>query len=159
MDRDEFGSFYERTAPALRRYLARVAGSVDLADDLMQEAFIRVIDAAPAGEAHRRAYLYRTATNLVMDHFRANRRERAGLLSWFRSTPAAFEPSEAASDVERAFQSLNVRERALLWLAHVEGATHEEIAGVLGLRAKSVRVLLFRARRRMAEFLENGGRR
>jgi RNA polymerase sigma-70 factor, ECF subfamily len=162
--REEFAVFYQQTAPALRRYLARISANADLADDLLQEAYIRLIHAAPAGDAHRRAYLYRTATNLVLDHFRAVRRERIGLGIWKWWRPVAVMPCEPATGVERIFQLLNVRERALLWLAYVEEATHAEIAVALGLGEKSVRVLLFRARRRMERLLrehnvDSGGQR
>ena len=47
--------------------------------------------------------------------------------------------------------------RALLWLAHVEGSSHDEIADAIGVKAKSVRVLLFRARKRLAEILTKHG--
>jgi RNA polymerase sigma-70 factor (ECF subfamily) len=45
------------------------------------------------------------------------------------------------------------RERQLLWLAHAEGYSHREIAQVTGLAATSIRLLLFRARRRLARIL------
>jgi RNA polymerase sigma-70 factor (ECF subfamily) len=48
---------------------------------------------------------------------------------------------------------LKVRERQLLWLAYVEGSNHKEIAQLTGLRHKSVRLLLFRARRRLADLI------
>ena len=153
MSREEFALFYQQTAPALRRYLSRISANPDLADDLLQEAYIRLIHAAPAGEAERRGYLYRTATNLVLDHFRAARRERIGLAFWKRWTRVVAEPRDPATGVERAFQLLSVRERALLWLAYVEEATHAEIAAALGFGEKSVRVLLFRARRKMKRVL------
>ena len=152
MSREEFAAFYQQTAPALRRYLARIAGNADLADDLLQEAYIRLIHAAPEGGTQRRAYLYRTATNLAADHFRASRRERIGLGLWKWRQPVAVAPREPAG-VEQAFAELKVRERALLWLAYVEGATHAEIAAALGCGQRSVRVLLFRARRRMEGLL------
>ena len=56
-----------------------------------------------------------------------------------------------ATDVERVFALLSIRERSLLWLAYVEGATHAEIARALDCGEKSVRVLLFRARKKMEE--------
>jgi RNA polymerase sigma-70 factor (ECF subfamily) len=49
--------------------------------------------------------------------------------------------------------NLKPREREILWLAYAEGASYKEIAGVLGLRAPSVRVLLFRARQKMLKLL------
>jgi DNA-directed RNA polymerase specialized sigma24 family protein len=153
MSREEFAAFYQRTAPALRGYLSRIAANRDLADDLLQEAYIRLIHAAPAGEAPRRAYLYRTATNLTVDHFRAARRERIGLQFWKRWQPVAVARRDPPAGVERVFQLLNVRERALLWLAYVEEAAHAEIAAALGCGERSVRVLLFRARRKMERLL------
>ena len=45
-----------------------------------------------------------------------------------------------------------------LWLAYVEGATHREIASATGLRELSVRVLLARARRKLATLVRQGGR-
>ena len=53
----------------------------------------------------------------------------------------------------RAFGQLKIRERQLLWLAYVEGSNHKEIAEATGLRHASVRPLLFRARRRLANLI------
>ena len=43
MDSDAFAGFYQRSAPALRAYLARVSGNPALADDLMQESYLRFL--------------------------------------------------------------------------------------------------------------------
>jgi RNA polymerase sigma factor (sigma-70 family) len=56
-------------------------------------------------------------------------------------------------DVIRALDRLKPRERSLLWLAYVQGFSHEEIAAQLGLRTGSVKALLFRARRRLVAVL------
>jgi RNA polymerase sigma-70 factor (ECF subfamily) len=54
---------------------------------------------------------------------------------------------------------LSPRDRQMLWLAYVEGASHREIAKALGLRAASIRSMLFRARQRLAEQLKARGLR
>jgi RNA polymerase sigma-70 factor (ECF subfamily) len=54
-------------------------------------------------------------------------------------------------------RELTPRERQLLWLAYVEGMSHGEIAAAVGLKSGSIRPLLFRARRRMAEVLRGRG--
>jgi RNA polymerase sigma-70 factor (ECF subfamily) len=49
---------------------------------------------------------------------------------------------------------LKPRERALLWLAYAQGSSHAEIAGMLGLKTGSIKLLLFRARRKLAGLLQ-----
>ena len=59
-----------------------------------------------------------------------------------------------AADVRRAFGRLKPRERSLLWLAYAHGSSHSEIADVLGLKTGSIKLLLFRARRKLAAALQ-----
>jgi len=59
--------------------------------------------------------------------------------------------------VRAALAKVKPRERQLLWLAYVEGFSHHEIAHATGLRSASVRLLLFRARRRLATMLGSVG--
>jgi len=61
-------------------------------------------------------------------------------------------------DLARSMARLKPRERDLLWLAYAQGSSHKEIAETLGLKAASIKLLLFRARRRLAGLLREGGR-
>jgi RNA polymerase sigma-70 factor (ECF subfamily) len=61
------------------------------------------------------------------------------------------------SGVEKALGGLGVRDRAILWMAYVDGASHQEIADAVGVGTASVKVILFRARKRMAEALAGLG--
>jgi RNA polymerase sigma-70 factor, ECF subfamily len=56
-------------------------------------------------------------------------------------------------DMIRVFRQLKPQQRQMMWLAYVEGADHREIASALGVREGSVRVLLHRARRKLAALL------
>jgi RNA polymerase sigma-70 factor (ECF subfamily) len=156
MDEDAFRAFYDRTAPALWGYLSRISGNRQLAEDLLQEAYFRLLKSRDAfeSEAHRRNYLYRIATNLVRD---IHRSRTIPMLS--RRVEEADVPSEDAmperrADIQRALGRLKPRERALLWLAYAQGSSHTEIARVLGVKTASIKLLLFRARRKMAALLE-----
>ncbi len=158
MDEAEFHVFYERTACALRAYLTRACGDPALGDDLLQESYLRFLRAGFVGESHghRKNYLFRIATNLLRDHFR-RRRPEVELLQE-REVEAHHEPDpHVRSDVGRALAELSVKDRQMLWLAYAEGASHREIAAVLGLRTASIRSMLFRARRRLVEKLAEGG--
>lgn len=158
MDQGEFTAFYDETAVALRGYIRRVSGESEPADDLLQETYLRFLRAQPAvaDRAAMKAYLYKTATAAIYDRWRNRRRER---LWWVRQAkpPAPPPPAAGTGDVTRCFEKLKPRERALLWLAYVEGCSHSEIAAALGLAEKSVKVLLFRARRNLESVLSQNG--
>jgi RNA polymerase sigma-70 factor (ECF subfamily) len=158
MDEEAFRGFYERTARALRGYLLRVSGDASVADDLLQESYYRFLRARGQyeGEAHRRNTLFRIATNLLHDRRRHAR--HTPVFTAVEAEPVDPRPSVAdsaaeATDLRRAMAHLKPRERELLWLAYAQGSTHREIAQCLGLRTGSVKLLLFRARRRLAALL------
>jgi RNA polymerase sigma-70 factor (ECF subfamily) len=158
MDDEAFNGFHQRTARPLWTYLARVSGSRSLADDLLQESYLRFLCARNAGtdEESRRRYLFRIASNLLRDHWR---RPVAAALD---DLPESLFTAPGSRDSERmdsqailgpALAQMKPRERQLLWLAYAEGSTHREIAEITGLGAPSIRLLLFRARRKMARLL------
>ena len=159
MDSDAFAGFYERSARSLWAYLARVSGDPALADDLMQESFVRFLCAERAmqmadGEVACRRYLFRIATNLLRDYWR---RPRAASIDEIPEELFAAKSDGSHSDsvamLAPAMQQMKPRERQLLWLAHAEGYSHREIAEVTGLASASIRLLLFRARYKMARLL------
>jgi RNA polymerase sigma-70 factor, ECF subfamily len=158
MDHDAFAGFYQRSAPGLHAYLARVSGNPALAEDLMQESYLRFLCATwpEGGEVNCRRYLFRIATNLLRDYWR---RPRAASID---DVPARLLTSRDATSrvhaqaaLDPALARMRPRDRQLLWLAHAEGYSHREIAEITGLGAASVRLLLFRARRKMARMLRD----
>jgi RNA polymerase sigma-70 factor (ECF subfamily) len=60
---------------------------------------------------------------------------------------------QQSTDLTRALSLLKPRERELLWLAYAQGETHRDIAASLGLKTSSIKLLLFRARRKLAALL------
>ena len=104
-----------------------------------------------------RPYLYKIATNLVYKRFHKTRYETQSEVDETKQGEAAIRFSESI-EMSQIFSKLNKRERALLWLAYVEGYEHKEIAEILGVNSLSVRVLLFRARRQLATHLEVEGK-
>ena len=155
MNQDNFREFYLKTAPALRGYAARCCGSKELAEDIMQEAFLRFLRTAPSDmeEQAMKGYLYRTVDSLLVDHWRRwKRNQRWSLEMLFRREPPPDHSKD--HDMTEAFRGLKPQQRSLLWLAYVEGFDHREIAEAAGVKEKSVKVLLFRARKALAAILE-----
>jgi RNA polymerase sigma-70 factor (ECF subfamily) len=162
MDSDLFAGFYGRSARPLWAYLARVSSDPALADDLMQESFVRYLCAAlPAslaeeGEVAARRYLFRIATNLLRDHWRRPHASSIDdLPEEFFAQTASSAQSDSQAILGPALAQMRPRDRQLLWLAHAEGYSHREIAEVTGLGSASIRLLLFRARRKIARLLQN----
>jgi RNA polymerase sigma-70 factor (ECF subfamily) len=157
LSREQFEQFYNRTAPALRAYIRRVSGNAGAADDLLQEAYVRMLNAPPLTHQQRKSYLYRAATNLITDYHRAQFRQRR----WWERNPPSREAAHSRpglkTDVDRLFQLITPQERALLWLAYVEGEDHREIAAALRVKEKSVKVLLHRTRVKMEKILQLHG--
>lgn len=157
MENEAFAGFYARSARPLWAYLARVSADPALADDLMQESYVRFLcaEGAPSlatdGEAAARLYLFRIGTNLLRDYWRKPR------TASIEEIPEEFFAARGRSDaqilLEPALRQMKPRERQMLWLAHAEGYSHREIAQVMGLSTTSIRLLLFRARRKIAALL------
>lgn len=158
MDESAFRDLYARTARPIWAYLARSCGNGALADDLLQETYFRMIRSGfkPESDDHAKNFLFRVASNLIKDHFRAAKRT---------PLPLEIDPeieggqrgSALSADVQRVLSEMKPRERQLLWLGHVERFSHKEIAQIMGLKAGSIRLLLFRARKKLAEKLRSAG--
>lgn len=151
MDEAAFRALYDRTARPLWAYLLRISGDRDVVDDLLQESYCRFLSAQlpQMNHAESKSYLFRIATNLMNDRWR----QRKLITTLDEVEQVTEEHLEARAQMRQAFLLLKPRERQLLWLAYVEGSSHREIAGMTGLRATSIRLLLFRARRRLAGVL------
>ncbi len=160
IDEQAFHVLYRRTAAGLRAYAARVLGNATDADDIVQESYLRLVRSPPATNDPQqlRAFLFRVASRLIVDHWRRGRHEsgRPDESADTRGAPGPDIPLRL--DMARVFEQLNPQQRQLMWLAYVEGADHREIAAALGLRERSVRVLLHRTRHKLAQLLREGGR-
>jgi RNA polymerase sigma-70 factor (ECF subfamily) len=148
------GEFYQRHVRSLWTYVYRVTINAADADDIVQEAFLRLFQAerTPSDDEGLRRYLFRIAGNLIADRWRKQGRDD-------RHAVLHQGPESAARDLDvaRIFSELKPRERALLWLAYVEEDTHADIAASLRLGRASVKVMLSRARGRLRDLLKARG--
>ncbi|HEY2364667.1 MAG TPA: RNA polymerase sigma factor [Candidatus Angelobacter sp.] len=72
----DFEAFYSRTARTLHGYLCRLCGDSATADEVLQETYIRMLNAPAMDDLPRKGYLYKTATNLLRDRWRKQKREQ-----------------------------------------------------------------------------------
>jgi RNA polymerase sigma factor (sigma-70 family) len=146
-------SWFEQMVKTLGRPAMKFANvlvhDVDLAEEIVQEAFARAWAApnTPSPEVEFRRYLYRIITNLAHDYYRRQSR-RAAIQA---PDHAALNPVEMvekrAGDeaMRRALRVLGLRERQAIYLRYFEDLSFAETARIMGARQGSVRVLVFRA--------------
>ncbi len=154
----DYDALFRRVYPSLFRYLHRLTGDTDAADDMAQEAFVRLLGRRlPEDEA--RLWLFTVATNLFRDRARMSRR-RERILSANPWRPAALprpdevlERSRAVDGVRKALDKIAPRDRQML-LMREEGFRYDEIAQAAGVAPGSVGTLLARAARRFAAVYE-----
>ena len=154
-----FDDFYAEEAERLLRALILLVGSAAEAEELTQEAFVRVFQRwervrvmdDPTG------YLFRTAMNLARSRWRRVNRIRRQTLD--PATVVATDPTssiDAAVVVRAALRALTDRQRAAIVLTVFLEFTPTEAADVLGVRPSTVRALTTQARERLREVMGDG---
>ncbi|MFT3965378.1 MAG: RNA polymerase sigma factor [Sphingobium sp.] len=133
---------------ALQDYLTHKLRDPALAADLAQETFLRIAERGNAAAlAHDRSYLFRTAHNLAVDHFRLTARRRTDLtenerLADFPEDAPPLDEAVAARHMLERLQTvvahLPDRTRRIFVLAKIEGLTYAEVADQLGISESSV---------------------
>lgn len=157
-----------RLAPRALGYAARILSDRAEAEDVAQEAMLRLWRVAPQwrqGEARVSTWLYRVVTNLCTDRLRARQR---------RGTPGGAEEMDAVADggpgvearmmgadrmaaLDEALAALPERQRMAVVLRHIEEMTNPEIAAVMEIGVEAVESLVARGKRALAARL--AGRR
>lgn len=162
--KESFKGFYKKHSRAFWFYIYKTCGDESMAEDIFQESFYKYLraESIKLNEYQQRAYLYKTAYRLIIDQKRKIKIEQENLTLASRLNEAGFEKSKEreifmAMDMGKTFQLLKPKERSLLWLAYIEGYSHHEIAGITGLKEKSIRVHLSRARKKFAGILHQRG--
>lgn len=164
-----FDVLFSRWGGRLVGYLQRMVSDRATAEELAQEAFLRVYRAREGYAAASRfsTWLYRIATNLALNELRrpARRRPHAStddeeapltLVSPGPGPESSAEARLAVGDLSTEIERLPERQRMALWLSAVEGQSYAEVAEVLGTTDKSVKSLVHRARSTLAARLNPG---
>jgi RNA polymerase sigma-70 factor (ECF subfamily) len=170
-DEEGFAQLQSRYQELLRRYLARMVHDLDAADDLMQEVWLRVWTRAEQwdGRGPCRAWLFRIAANLALNHLRGCRRRRELSLplvtgeeedgsaapSWLADSvaqgpEALLEQSDRLARLQQYIAALPEEKREVFRMVYTEERELREVAALLGIPEGTVKSRLYHARQRLA---------
>lgn len=152
----------DRLAPVVMAHAMRLTGSRADAEDVTQEAMMRLWHIAPdwrAGEAKVTTWLYRVTANLVTDGFRRQKGRVAidAIPEPDDGQPAVHQVMQDRARVaalDAALQTLPERQRQAVVLRHIEGLANPEIAEIMGIGVEAVESLTARGKRGLAKALE-----
>lgn len=158
---EAFATLVHRHLDAVHRYLVRLTGSPDDADDLAQETFLRLwqkADAYRPGTVRLTTWLHRIAHNLAVDHLRRPRPEPvedSDRIADDHADPArTAAAAEMQQHVDQAIAALPPAQRAALLLCQVQGFANRDAAAIMGVSVRSLESLLARSRRTLRQHIE-----
>ncbi len=164
-DEAAFDAVYDAFNLRLFTFLLRLCGRHDVAEDLLEETWLRLVKHAHRLHADTRlgAWLFTVARNLHVSYVRSRLIEdstTAGLMTLWPFSIARTSPFEATAAnelerrIERALASLPAASREVLLLVGVAGLDHSDAADVCGITPEALRQRLHRARALLARALE-----
>lgn len=171
MDKDMLRQFYRRYADEIYLYLYSLCKSRETAEDLMQEVFLKALLSLPDQNENLRAWLYKVARNACFNELRNRKRELQSEHIEDISTSARESLQENSSDnlvdelirseqrrfLYEAMLKLPDRQREILELFYFSELSIKEIAEIMRLTSQNVRVLAYRAKKKLREYMEVKG--
>lgn len=160
-DAEAFGDFYERYLDEIQRYIFyRVANRFD-AEDLTEIVFLKAWESLPNAETtivKPRAWLYRIAHNIIVDHYRTSRATAELPARQLHDGHPSLEHQIQVRDVQKQLadliQSLDANMQQVIACRFVSGLSHAETAQIMGIKEGHVRVLQLRALQKLRQMLE-----
>ena len=148
---------YQHHYPELLRYCLGACRDQELAEDIVQETFLKALQSADTcedlGPSQRRAWLYRTMKNLICDRYR-----RAVLESQYTQTleedVICLDPGIQQTENDMVLRHLTPEDRMLFTLRYMEGYNASEISEMLGIPTGTIRARLSRCRKYLKTMME-----
>src|SRR4051794_32000225 len=147
---------WAETLVRLRRFVLARVGDPELAEDITQDVIVRSIASGALDEVDNiSAWLYRSARNAVIDHYRTRRTfdQDLGLERWPEPEAADALPNDATRELARCLQpmmsALHPTARDALTRVDLEGQTHRQAAAQLGISVSGMKSRVQRARREL----------
>ncbi|WP_373217867.1 RNA polymerase sigma factor [Ruminococcus sp. 5_1_39BFAA] len=161
MDREMLRLFYQRYSREIYLYLYSLCKNREAAEDMMQEVFLKALLSWNDENGNLRAWLYKVARNICMNHLKKAGRETGMGEKEIRDTDLSPDEKYIMDEEKRTLYqgmlTLPVRQREILELFYFSEMSMKEIAVFLRLSPENVRVLAFRAKKALKSYMEVKG--
>lgn len=160
MDKDLLQQVYGKYSKEIYAYLFTLCRNRSLAEDLLQETFLKAILSLPNTHENVRAWLYKVARNLYFNYARRSARE---LME--DAEPADNENAAEDAVLSKlreqalygAIMNLDGVKREVIMLQYFSALPQKEIGAILGISPENVRVLSYRAKKELKKSMEDDG--
>ena len=160
MEKDILKQLYQKYRKELYLYLYSLCKNESLAEDLLQETFLKALLSLPDDHTNMRAWLYLVARNLFFNYYHREK-EKVPLeeAEQIQDTDAqevldGILKEEKKKILYLAMNSLERRKREILLMQYFGGLSQKEIAAILKITPENVRVLSYRAKRELRAYME-----
>ncbi|WP_042477524.1 sigma-70 family RNA polymerase sigma factor [Bacillus ndiopicus] len=169
--RETLDDLYRQHAKSLYFYLYKMCGNPQLAEDLVQETFVRAtVSLEVASAEHAKAWLFQVARHAYLDEWRKNeRRQKNPIFQFFLRPKEMFSPYGIPEEqlIEKVHQDLVLdimrrlpeNYRTVLYLREEESFTYKEIAQFMKMTEEQVKITLYRARKKFEGIAQQEGER
>jgi RNA polymerase sigma-70 factor (ECF subfamily) len=167
--RNAYGELYERYLEEIYRYIYYRVPDAVTAEDLTEEVFIRAWQKLPATQKKStmqnfRAWLYRIAHNRVVDYLRSEKKrmftaleDSVNLVSNNETPELQLQNQQQSDDLAQAISVLDDTQQQVIILRFINQLSHAETAHILKLQENHVRVLQYRALKKLRTLFEQDG--
>jgi RNA polymerase sigma-70 factor (ECF subfamily) len=160
-DKEAYGKLYQLYLDQVYRYVYFKVGNKEDAEDITENVFVRTWTAIHNKKGHVvienfKAWIYRAAHNLVIDHYRkkgSKQEQEVGedLSSTEESVEVTVEKDIENKELYEQIQKLDERLQQVIILRFLNGHSHAETARIIGIKPGHVRVLQYRALKQLQE--------
>lgn len=156
-DQSAFKDLYLKYYEAISRYVWYRLHSREQVEDIVQEVFTRLWSHRSRLQPDKsvKAYLYRVASNLIVDRFRKKGSETAFLAEVKSPVTDESERTDVRLSIEAAIDCLPPKEKMVIMLSRFEGLKYQEIADICNISVKTVESRMTKAFRRLRSKLDD----
>ncbi|MCX8084248.1 MAG: RNA polymerase sigma factor [Calditerrivibrio sp.] len=145
---DNFIQFYEKTKKGFYQYLLSLTHDSDLADDIFQEAYLKIFK--HYSNSFSVPLLYRIGKNIFIDEYNRTKNNVD-----HSEVVIEFNPDNDLSlEIDKVLSFIDEEDRQLFLMSVVDGMKYDEISYVTGLSISSIKVRVFRARKKIQEIIK-----